>query len=202
MAVVTYNLPDIHQGPAWLWYNVALPAIGERLLISATGEPTQGSPVFMGAIEGATKITMKRTLEEVKMDQKTAPVDVIITAEEADVSCVLKQSQLALLAKVFGPTYASGTDTGLPAGAQAYEEIAQGGLVTIPQAPVAVISPRRGFSSPGKHFVFVLYKAFGIATVELNWTRTKETTYTAHFKGLSIADRAWPDDLCKLYIQS
>ena len=202
MPTRSYTLPDIHFGPGYLWYNVSLPAVGSLMLVDTDGNPTAGSPIFLGGSDGAMKITMKRTQEEIKIDQKYAPVDVALTAEEADIQCTLKQSQLASITNVFGPTYSSGTDAGLPPGAQNFQKIVMGGQIAFPQAPVAVISPRRGFSNPGKYFVFCLYNAYSIAQLSLSFAREKEMMWDCHFKGLAITSRAWPDDLCQLYLQT
>src|SRR5438093_4497837 len=41
MANPTFSvvLPDIHQGPAYIWYNVASPKNPNRLLVDASGNP-------------------------------------------------------------------------------------------------------------------------------------------------------------------
>src|ERR1044071_3858085 len=63
----------------------------------------------------------------------------------AYIEMTLKESSLDKVAKSLAhATYSSGTDMGFPAGAQAYEQISVGGLVGLPQACVALISPRRG----------------------------------------------------------
>lgn len=199
----TITVPDIHQGPGYLWYNVAAPASGARLLVDANGNPVGGSPIAMGASEGAAKFQFKAKLEPVQIDQETAPVDVLMTSEDAFIEVTLKESSLAKIIKMLAHgTYSSGTDTGLPAGAQAYEEITVGGLVALPTAPVALVSPRRGFSNPGKYMVMSLYKAYGFAELDLSFTRTKESVYKVQFQGLADTTRGIGDRVAQFYRQT
>ncbi len=199
----TITVPDIHQGPGFLWYNVTEPAAGARLLVDANGNPVGGSPIVMGASEGVAKFQFKARLEAVQIDQETAPVDVIMTAEDAFIELTLKESSLAKVLKMLEhATYSSGTDTGLPAGAQTYEEITVGGLVTLPTAPVALISPRRGTSNPTKYLVVCLYKAYGFAELDLSFTRTKESVYKVQFNGLADLARTAGDRVAQFYRQT
>lgn len=203
MPTTTYVLPDIHQGPGLVWVNTLAPASGSRLLVDVNGNPTQGAPIFLGGSQGAIKISLKAKLEAVQIDQETAPVDVLMTGEEANIEMMLKESQLAKVAKMLiHSSYSSGTDTLLPAGAQNFEMITTGGLVTLLTQPVTIVSPRRGFTNPGKFFVFTLYKAFGVSDFEFSVTRTKESEYKVLFHGLADLTRPQGDRTSQLYRQT
>ncbi len=199
----TITVPDIHQGPGFLWYNVQEPAAGARLLVDANGNPQGGTPVAMGASEGAAKFQFKAKLEPVQIDQETAPVDILMTAEDAQIEVTLKESSLAKIIKMLEHgTFTSGTDVGLPAGAQTYEQISVGGLVALPTAPVALISPRRGTASPTKYLIVCLYKAYGFAELDLSFTRSKESVYKVQFQGLADLARAAGDRVAQFYRQT
>ena len=203
MPSFTVTVPDIHQGTAFLWCGVQLPTGGARLLVDGNGNPIGGSPVPMGASDGAATFHMEAKIEEVAIDQETAPVDALMTAESAYIEVTLKESALAKVASGLAhATYSSGTDTGLPAGAQSYEEITVGGLVKIPQCPIALISPRRGFSSPGKYIVACLYNAYAKNAFQIGFTRTKEATYKVHFEGLALLTRNVGDRVAQFYRQT
>ena len=203
MPSFTITVPDIHQGPGYLWYNVQAPAAGARLLIDAVGSPTQGSPLPMGSSEGAATFHMEAKIEEIAIDQETAAVDAMMTAESAYIEVTLKESSLAKLSKGLAhATYSSGSDAGLPSGAQAYEEITVGGLVTIPQAPVVLISPRRGFASPGKFMVACLYNTYAKDPFQIGFTRTKEAVYKVRFEGLAVLARSQGDRVAQFYRQT
>ena len=202
MASFTITVPDIHQGTGMLWYGVTVPASGARLLVDANGNPTAGSPTPMGASEGAATFYLEAKVEEISIDQETAPVDAIMTAESAYMEVTLKESSLMKIsASLAHSTYTSGTDTGLPAGAQNYEEITVGGLVTVPHAAVALISPRRGFSSPGKFMVACLYNAYAKNAFQIGFTRAKEATYKVRFEGLAVLGRSPGDQVAQFYRQ-
>ena len=203
MPSFTVTVPDIHQGPGFLWYNVQVPAAGARILVDAGGNPVGGSPIAMGASEGAATFHLEAKLEEVSIDQETGPVDVVMTAESAYIEISLKESSLIKVSKALAhASYSSGTDTGLPTGAQAYEEVTVGGLVAIPQAPVALVSPRRGFSNPGKFMVACLYNTYPKDPFQIGFTRTKEAVYKVRFEGLAVLSRAQGDRVAQFYRQT
>ncbi len=191
----------IHQGPGNLWLGVTVPATGARLLIDSTGAPTAGSPVFAGATNGAMTVVLTPKLEEISADQTAGPIDVVMTAEAAAVEVTLMQSDLANLKNfIVHGTYTVGTDASLPAGSQAYEEIAFGGIIAIPKTSIAVISPRR--DSPGKFVVSQLYQAYQAEAMQIPFQRGKETTYKVKFSGLADPTRPAGDQVGKLYRQT
>jgi hypothetical protein len=203
MPSFTITVPDIHQGSGYLWYNVQAPAAGARLLVDANGNPTLGSPVGLGASDGAATFHMEAKIEEISIDQETAAVDAVMTAESAYIEVTLKESSLSKISKALAhSTYSSGSDAGLPAGAQAYEQITVGGLVSIPQAPVALISPRRGFAAPGKFLVACLYNSYAKDPFQIGFTRTKEAVYKVRFEGLALLARTQGDRVAQFYRQT
>lgn len=191
----------IHQGPGKLWLAVSVPTTGNRLLIDTTGTPTAGSPVFTGATEGATTVALAPKLEQIMSDQVAAPIDVVMTGEAESIEVTMKQSDLANLKNfVVHGLFATGTDSGLPAGFQAYEEISFGGVIAIPKTSVAVISPRRDAAS--KYVVSQLYQAFQAEAIQLPFQRGKETTYKVKFDGLADPTRIPGDQVGKIYRQT
>lgn len=203
MASFTVTVPDIHQGTAMLWYGVQAPASGARLLVDANGNPLSGSPLAMGSSEGAATFHMEAKIEEISIDQETAPVDAVMTAESAYMEVTLKESALMkVAASLAHATYSSGTDSGLPAGAQNFEEITVGGLIQIPQAALALVSPRRGFSSPGKFMVACLYNAYAKDPFQIGFTRAKEAVYKVRFEGLAVLSRTQGDRVAQFYRQT
>jgi hypothetical protein len=203
MSSFTITVPDIHQGTGMLWYGVQVPAAGARLLVDSNGNPIGGSPVAMGASEGAATFHLEAKIEEIEIDQETAPVDAVMTAESAYLEVTLKESALLKVSKTLAHSaYTSGADSGLPTGAQNYEQISVGGLVSLPQAAVALISPRRGFTSPGKFMVACLYNAYAKEPFQIGFTRTKEAVYKVRFEGLAALSRAQGDRVAQLYRQT
>ena len=191
----------IHQGPGKLWLNVSVPASGSRLLINAAGDPTAGTPIFAGATEGAATVLLAPKLDAITADQVAAPIDVVMTGEAASIEVTLKESDLAKLKNfVVNGSYTTGTDTGLPSGAQTYEEISFGGTMAIPKTSVAVISPRRDVTN--KFVISQLYSAYQAEALQLPFQRGKETTYKVKFEGLADASRVAGDQVGKIYRQT
>ncbi len=191
----------IHQGPGKLWLNVSVPASGSRLVIDAAGAPTEGTPLFAGATDGAATVVLSPKLEEITADQVAAPIDVVMTGEAESVEVTLKESDLAKLQNFIAHgTFSTGSDVNLPSGAQAYEEISFGGIVPVPKTSVAVVSPRR--DDPGKFVVSQLYQAYQAEAIQLPFQRGKETSYKVKFQGLGDASRPAGDQVGKLYRQT
>lgn len=168
---------------------------------SVTWELAQlGSNVFAGATTGAATVVLAPKLEELSADQVAGPIDVVMTAEAATMELAMMQSDLANLQNfIVHGTYATGTDTSLPAGLQTYEEIAFGGIIAIPRMSAAVISPRR--DAAGKFVVSQLYHAYQAEAVQLPFQRGKETTYKVKLTGLADPARPAGDQVGKLYRQ-
>ena len=191
----------IHQGPGKLWLSVSVPTNGNRLIINSSGDPTAGTPVFAGATEGAATVILAPKLEPIAADQVAGPIDVVMTGEAASVEVTMKESDLAKLKNfIVHGSFASGTDTGLPAGSQDYEEISFGGLMAIPKTSVAVISPRR--DSTAKFVVSQLYQAYQAEAIQLPFQRGKETAYKVKFEGLADPARPAGDQVGKIYRQT
>ena len=191
----------IHQGPGNLWLAVTVPVTGSRLLINVTGEPTEGSPIYGGAIEGATAFNPSAKIAAVEADQISAPIDHIMTGEEGSIEVEMKESDLAKLRQYMQHgTYATGVDAGLPAGKQNYEELSFGGIIPMTKMSVAAVSPRRDAS--GKFVVAQLYQAVQMEAIKLAFTRKKETTYKVKFDGEAVTTRPVGDQVGKIYRQT
>jgi len=264
------TVPDIHQGPGYLWWNTLAPGIGARMLVDGNGNPqnpasstwvattpysvgqeiwdgtnieicavtgtsgssaptwpavggtvtdggvawyNMGPPVPLGASEGTATFHLEAKLEEVAIDQETAPVDAVMTAESAYIEFTLKESAIKKIAYALAhASYSSGTDSGLPAGAQSYEQLDVGGLIVpsganTPRAAgcypcVSLISPRRGFSAPGKFMVATLYAGVPKDPHQIGFTRAKEAVYKVRFDGLAQLWRTQGKRVAQFYRQT
>lgn len=138
---------------------------------------------FAGASRGAATVPLSPKNMPIPTDQTTAPIDAVMTAEVESMEVELLESDLYKMQNYMTQgTFATGTDTGLPAGSQSYEEIAFGGVRTVPKMSIALISPRRDVVN--KYVVIQLYRAFQADTIQLPFTREKETLYKVKFEGL------------------
>jgi hypothetical protein len=156
--------------------------------------------LFAGALEGATDLDIGAKVEETTADQETLPIDAVMTGEVDSIAVTLKESDCNKL-QLFVPhgTYATGTDTALPAGAQTYEEIAFGGLKPVPKYSVLLISKRKDQTL--KFVVSQIYRAYQKETVKLPFQRGKETTYKITFQAIADLNRPVGDRGGKVYRQ-
>ncbi len=157
----------------------------------------------LGGTEADITVKVQGKGDPVNYDQFPAPVDAIMTAETAEVDMTLAESSLDKVVRgMIHGTFTSGTDAGLPTGAQAYEMISGGGLQVIPKPAIAVVSPQRQFSAPTKNYVFCLYKAYVKDAFQLPFTRTKEAKWKVTFEGMAVTSRAVGDQVWQLYRQT
>lgn len=183
--------------PTWATVYSAL-TVDHHVTWMCIGAPTGG--IYMGGTEGAKTLTMGPKIEEINADEFYSPIDARPTAEAFEIDATFMESDFAKLQAAFtSGTLTTGTDTNLPALSQNYEELAFGGLGSVAQHSIAVISPRRDVTS--KFVVAQLYNAYQSEAVKLPIQRAKETTYAVKFKGLSVTSRAAGDQVGKIYRQ-
>jgi len=156
--------------------------------------------LFAGALEGVTDLDIGAKIEETTADQETLPIDAVMTGEVDSIAVTLKESDCAKL-QILIPhgTYATGTDSALPAGAQTYEEIAFGGLKPVPKYSVLLISKRK--DQTAKFVISQIYRAYQKETVKLPFQRGKETTYKVSFQAIADLNRPVGDRGGKVYRQ-
>jgi hypothetical protein len=156
--------------------------------------------MYAGALEGVTDLDIGAKIEETTADQETLPIDAVMTGEVDSISVTLKESDCGKL-QLLVPhgTYAAGSDSALPMGAQAYEEIAFGGLKPVPKFGVLLISKRKDQTS--KFVVSQIYRAYQKETLKLPFQRGKETTYKITFQAIADQNRPVGDRGGKVYRQ-
>lgn len=203
MPNAVFNFPDIHQGSPYLYVLPGgPPAAGARLLVDINGTPIgAGQPFFMGSSQAPCTLHISSKIELIEIDQETAPVTPIMTAEAAYIEMTLKESDLLKVNFALPHSqYSAGTDTGLPAGNQNYQELTFGGLVCIPSYTVALVSPRRCTNNQ-KNFVACLYNAVATDPYQVDITRTKETMYKIKWTALALPSRPAGDRVGQWYRQ-
>jgi hypothetical protein len=155
---------------------------------------------FAGASQGAATFTNSPKNQPIGADQASAPIDAVMVSEIESIEVELKETDLYKMQHYFTHgAYATGTDAALPSGAQVYEEIAFGGVRTVPKPSVALISPRRDVT--GKYVVAQLYRAFQADQIQLPFAREKETMFKVKFEGLWDDFRPVGDKVGKIYRQ-
>ncbi|MGH9354200.1 MAG: hypothetical protein ACRD2G_18890 [Terriglobia bacterium] len=189
------NPSPIPFGQSW-----TLPVAG----LSATGNSAPSAnatgPLFAGAVYGAATIAWSPKIEALSADQVAAPIDARLTAEEQSIEAEVMETDYAKLrAYLANGIFATGTDPGLPAGVQNYEEISFGGLMEVPRMSIAIVSPR--IDAPGKFVVSQLYCAYQAQSLSMPFSREKATSVKVKFSGLADPSRPAGDQVGKVYRQ-
>ncbi|MGH9406339.1 MAG: hypothetical protein ACRD3D_10960 [Terriglobia bacterium] len=189
--------------------NASPTALGQEWIMPAAGLSSTGrvaplsnsaGPVFGGAVSGATTIVWTPKIEALTADQVAAPIDARLTGEEQSIEAEIMETDYARFrAYLANGLYSSGTDGGLPAGLQSYEEISFGGLTQIPRMSVAIVSPR--IDAPGKFVVSQLYCGYQALALSMPFSREKATTVKVKFSGLADPARPAGDQVGKIYRQ-
>jgi len=182
------------------WGNAVGAVITDGSAVAWTCAALGPAYVFAGALEGATDLDIGAKVEETTADQETLPIDAVMTGEVDSIAVTLKESDCAKL-QILIPhgTYATGTDSALPSGAQAYEEIAFGGLKAVPKYGVLLVSKRK--DQTAKFVVSQIYRAYQKESVKLPFQRGKETTYKITFQAIADLNRQVGDRGGKVYRQ-
>jgi hypothetical protein len=141
-----------------------------------------------GGSEGSITVDITKKVEKIGMDQAYAPVDSAKTSDDITISFDLKQNDLTLIAMLQSQgALTTGTDTGLPTGAQAYTEIVDDGEFPIAKMCCTVIIPKRGWSSPTKSWVISGYLMEGTGQAyQAAFGRTKETMFKGKLEGYAL----------------
>ncbi|HEX5484229.1 MAG TPA: hypothetical protein VFZ08_16550 [Terriglobia bacterium] len=188
------NLAPLRLGQGWTQPATALITGGAPPVASSSG------PRFAGAVSGATTIVWTPKIETLSADQVPAPIDARMTAEEQSLEAEMMETDyMKLRACIANGVFASGSDPGLPAGAQGYEEISFGGLMQVPRLSVAMVSPRT--DAPAKFVVSQLYSAYQAQALTMAFSREKPTTVKVKFNGLADPSRPVGDQVGKIYRQ-
>jgi hypothetical protein len=186
--------------PVPLGQNWLEPAAGLNVNGIAPPAANTAGPVFAGAVSGATTLIWTPKIETLSADQVTGPIDARLTAEEQSIEAEILETDCARLrAYMTNGIFASGSDPGLPAGAQNYEELSFGGLMQVPKMSVAIVSPR--IDAPGKFVVSQLYSAYQSQALTMPFSREKPTTVKVKFNGLADPSRPPGDQVGKVYRQ-
>lgn len=178
------------------WTQTTLP------ITSGPSAPVQNSTVALygGGVEGATTFGIVPKIGEIKADQIFGAFDARPTDAQGKIDVTLLETDLQKIAfLIAGAAYLTGTDNTLPPGFQGYEQLTYGGLNTLQQSSVAVISPR--FNAPGKFVVSQLYNAYVSKEPSLAFSKEKPTTAKVTFEGLAVTTRPAGDQFGTIWRQ-
>ena len=158
-----------------------------------------GPTLASGAAEGAMVYDAAGKLLAIDADQYTAPIGQRLIGETAKITGTLREINMQVITRTLpNATFASGTDSNLPVGAQVYEEVTFGGLVIVPLFCVVILSPRPNFVNPVRYISATLYKAAPAGAGSWPFSLKKVADYKVEWAGNAIPYRPSGDQIGKL----
>lgn len=202
MATVTksYAIANILQGPCDAYANITAPgshapptADVDNLTLDATGQPTSGTGISLGSIEGPSHIQITEKVNEIMDDAHESPIAVGFDSIEAEIDIALKESQLTRLQTLLNAG-ALGVYTSL-ANSRAWN---LGGQFdsSIASLTLLLVSPDRAVA--GKFIYVFAYKAYLKSAIAMTFVRNKETVYKLKFGCICDLTRVAGDELMQI----
>ena len=188
-----YTPSEIIQGPGDLWVIGGVPSDANvRLTLASDGTPdatTHPGSVHLGAVQGAITTTVKPKLVAITADQFDCPVDAYVSELDAKVEGTMAQMEATKLQRAVGVgAYSTGSG---------YKQVTFGGVLTVPQFCLALISPSR--ANPNQYVISVLYVAVATGGFSVALGRAKAADYKASFTGLADVTRTAGKTIGVLY---
>src|SRR5438445_6295070 len=148
-----------------------------------------GPTLALSVTEGNATLNVAAKLSPIGADQYTGNIDAVVNTDSCEFDATFKELSFNIVGRSLPHAqYSTGTDSALPTGAQTYEQLTGGGLVTIPQSCLTVVIPRRQFANPSKNVVATMYKTY-CEPAPSDWGRAKVTEWKSKFTSLSVANR-------------
>ena len=178
-----YAPSEIIQGPGDLWVIGTPPSDANvRITLASDGTPdatAHPGSIHLGAMAAAVTTTVKPKLVSITADQFDCPVDAYVSELDAKIDASMAQMEATKLQRAVGVgVYSTGAG---------YKQVTFGGVLTVPQMCLAVISPTR--ANPNQYVISLLYLAVATGGFSLALGRAKAADYKASFTGLSDPTR-------------
>jgi hypothetical protein len=179
----SYAPAQIVQGPGNVWVIGNPPSdTAVRLTLASDGTPdstAHAGSVHLGTIATAISTTVKPKMTQIQLDQYDAPFATYVDELAASIEAEMAQMESSLIQRALGVgVYGAGTG---------YEYVTFGGVLTVPKACLAVISPTR--AAPKQYIVSLLYSAVSSGGFSVQLGKSKPAFYKAKFEGLSDTTR-------------
>lgn len=146
-----------------------------------------GPTLASGAVTGDLTFEVSAQMLSIEADQYTSPLDKRVTMETGKISGTLRELSLDLAVRsIPNAAYGSGTDTAFPTGAQDYEEIGFGGVLTIAAPAVCIVSPRPGYSNPSRYITAWLNRVVPSAGGSWPFSLRKVSDYKVDWEGMAV----------------
>jgi hypothetical protein len=193
----TYTVANIIQGPIDVYANIAAPtssalptADSQCITLDANGQPTSGSGIHLGSVEGPTTISVTEKSNEIVDDQHESPIDVAFDYIEGEVDIAMKETNLSRLQTLL----ASGNLGAY--NALANSQVLQiGGQLDSSTSLISLLLVQPNRAVAGKFIYWLVYKCFLNSAVQLTFHRNKENVFKLKFRAVMDTTRVAGDEL-------
>lgn len=183
---------NVPQGPAEVWFDVALPGAAATVTLHTDGTPesvANPSAKFLGKLDEGVKVSYKPKVTECMSDESTAPYRRILEAEEISISGNWQEIQRTdlLLRMTEGGSLVTGAG---------FERVTIGGLLTtIPTYVFMLVWLKPDQTT--KWVSMILYKALNDTGWDFGITRKKNASSAFSMRALTVDTRAAGDQIAQ-----
>lgn len=146
-----------------------------------------GPTLASGAVTGDLVFDVAAKMLEIDADQYTSPLDKRVTQETAKITGTFRQLELQHASLTIpNAVYTSGADVNFPSGAQSYEEIGFGGVLSVIAPSVCIVSPRPGYSNPNRYVMGWLNRCVPAQGGSWPFSLRKVSDYKVDLEGMAV----------------
>lgn len=186
----SFNTAKMTKGPGTIYFDVGVPGAGAVVTLTA-GAPTNG--IMLGYTPEGNTISVGQETEDVNVDEATAPIETIVTAENLGIAGSAHQiADLQNVAAKILPQGTYGTGTGI-------EKITFGGKASLSTIACMIIVWQT--KTAGKYMYFTLYDPVNTDASSFQVTRTAYAAMSYNFIGKSVGSRAAGDQIGALVLE-
>lgn len=191
-----YTSVDVPQGPADVWFDVALPGANATVTLHTDGTPesvANPSAIHLGKLKDGVKVTYKPKLVPFSSDESGNPFRIVLESDSISLAGTWLQLQNTQLLLRMMP---SATRT-LGAG---FERLTVGGMtVALPYYVVMLVWPKP--ETAGKFVSLIIYKGLNEDGLAFGVSKKAPSESTFNITGLNVDSRAVNDQLFQINSQ-
>ncbi len=192
----TYTSIDVPQGPAEVWFDVALPGAAATVTLHTDGTPesvANPSALFLGKLKDGVKVGYKPKLVPFTSDESGTPYRITLESDSIELSGSWAQLQNSQLLLRMMPSATRTTGSG-------FERLTVGGMVTaLPYYVVMLVWAKP--ETAGKYVSLIIYKGINMDGLAFSVTKKAPSESTFNIAGLNVDSRAVNDQLFQINSQ-
>ena len=192
--VKNYTSVDVPQGPADVWFDVALPGAASTVTLHTDGSPesvANPSAIHLGKLKDGVKCTYKPKLTPFVSDESGTPYRIALESDSISLSGTWLQLQNTALLLRMMPSATRTTGSG-------FERLTVGGMTAaLPYYVVMLVWPQPE-AATAKFVSLIIYKAINMDGLAWGVSKKAPSESTFTLEGLNVDSRAVNDQLFQI----